>query len=293
MKRENPVLEVKHLKKYYGKIRGIEDVSIQLNKGEIFGFIGPNGSGKSTTIRTIMHLINKTSGTIKIDGKEFDKDDIVLKEEIGYLPSEIFLYEDLTVKEMLDFHESFYKRDIHARRKELVQLLKLDESKKIEDLSLGNAKKLGIILAFMHEPKILILDEPTSGLDPIMQQVFYQLLLEEKKKGTTILYSTHILSEVSKICDRIGMIKEGRIIKEERIEGMEKNSLTYLTIDSEEIEKIKKTLNLKVIMEQGTTIKFVNHLKPNEMMKLLSPFKINKLLVEEVTIEDLFLEYYK
>ena len=293
MKRENPVLEVKHLKKYYGKIRGIEDVSIQLNKGEIFGFIGPNGSGKSTTIRTIMHLINKTSGMIKIDGKEFDKDDIVLKEEIGYLPSEIFLYEDLTVKEMLDFHESFYKRDIHARRKELVQLLKLDDSKKIEDLSLGNAKKLGIILAFMHEPKILILDEPTSGLDPIMQQVFYQLLLEEKKKGTTILYSTHILSEVSKICDRIGMIKEGRIIKEERIEDMEKNSLTYLTIDSEEIEKIKKTLNLKVIMEQGTTIKFVNHLTPNEMMNLLSPFKINKLLVEEVTIEDLFLEYYK
>ena len=293
MKRENPVLEVKHLKKYYGKIRGIEDVSIQLNKGEIFGFIGPNGSGKSTTIRTIMHLINKTSGTIKIDGKEFNKADIVLKEEIGYLPSEIFLYEDLTVKEMLDFHESFYKRDIHARRKELVQLLKLDESKKIEDLSLGNAKKLGIILAFMHEPKILILDEPTSGLDPIMQQVFYQLLLEEKKKGTTILYSTHILSEVSKICDRIGMIKEGRIIKEERIEDMEKNSLTYLTIDSEEIEKIKKTLNLKVIMEQGTTIKFVNHLTPNEMMNLLSPFKINKLLVEEVTIEDLFLEYYK
>lgn len=293
MKRENPVLEVKHLKKYYGKIRGIEDVSIQLNKGEIFGFIGPNGSGKSTTIRTVMHLINKTSGTIKIDGKEFNKDDIVLKEEIGYLPSEIFLYEDLTVKEMLDFHESFYKRDIHARRKELVQLLKLDESKKIEDLSLGNAKKLGIILAFMHEPKILILDEPTSGLDPIMQQVFYQLLLEEKKKGTTILYSTHILSEVSKICDRIGMIKEGRIIKEERIEDMKQNSLTYLTIDSEEIEKIKKTLNLKVIMEQGTTIKFVNHLTPNEMMNLLSPFKINKLLVEEVTIEDLFLEYYK
>lgn len=293
MKRENPVLEVKHLKKYYGKIRGIEDVSIQLNKGEIFGFIGPNGSGKSTTIRTIMHLINKTSGTIKIDGKEFNKDDIVLKEEIGYLSSEIFLYEDLTVKEMLDFHESFYKRDIHTRRKELVQLLKLDESKKIEDLSLGNAKKLGIILAFIHEPKILILDEPTSGLDPIMQQVFYQLLLEEKKKGTTILYSTHILSEVSKICDRIGMIKEGRIIKEERIEDMEKNSLTYLTIDSEEIEKIKKTLNLKVIMEQGTTIKFVNHLTPNEMMNLLSPFKINKLLVEEVTIEDLFLEYYK
>ncbi|MBP3799451.1 MAG: ABC transporter ATP-binding protein, partial [Bacilli bacterium] len=196
----NYVLEVKKLKKYYGKIRGVEDVSLSIKKGEIYGFIGPNGAGKSTTIRTIMGLINKTSGNIYINGKELDKNDIETKKIIGYLPSEINLYDDMTVKDILNYHESFYDKDISKKRKELVKLLRLDEKKKIEDLSLGNQKKVGIVLALMHEPEILILDEATSGLDPIMQNIFYELILEEKKKGTTILYSSHILSEVSKIC---------------------------------------------------------------------------------------------
>jgi len=293
MKKSETILEIINLKKYYGKIRGVEDVSIKINKGEIYGFIGPNGAGKSTTIRTLMNLINKTSGKILVNGKELDKNDLEVKELIGYLPSEICLYDDLTVKEMLDFHESFYKKDINKKRKELVKLLKLDESKKVEDLSLGNSKKLGIILALMHEPKLLILDEPTSGLDPIMQNIFYELLLEEKKKGTTILYSTHILSEVSKICDRIGIIKDGKIIKEDTVENIVKNSITYLTIDSKDIENIKNELNLKVISEQSSTIKFINDLEPNELMNKISKYRINKLLIEEVSIEDLFIEYYK
>lgn len=289
----NTILEIKNLKKYYGKIRGVEDVSIKLNSGEAYGFIGPNGAGKSTTIRILMNLINKTSGTILIGGKELDKNDLELKRLIGYLPSEIYLYDDLTVKEMLDFHESFYTKNTNKRRKQLVKMFKLDESKRIEDLSLGNTKKLGIILAFMHEPKILILDEPTSGLDPIMQNTFYELLLEEKKKGTTIIYSTHILSEVSKICDRIGIIKDGVIIKEDTVTNLEKNNITYLTIESEDIEKIKKELNLKIISEHNNNAKFVNNLKPNEMIDKLSKYKINKLLVEELSIEDLFMEFYK
>ena len=194
---------------------------------------------------------------------------------------------------MLDFHETFYKKDVNKKRKKLVKLLKLDETKKVEDLSLGNSKKLGIILALMHEPKFLILDEPTSGLDPIMQNVFYELLLEEKKKGTTILYSTHILSEVSKICDRIGIIKDGKIIKEDTVENIEKNSMTYLTIESDEIEKIKKELNLKIISEHNNVVKFINNLSPNAILNKISKYKINKLLIEEVTIEDLFMEYYK
>ena len=293
MKDKQTVLEIINLKKYYGKIRGVEDVSIKLNSGEAYGFIGPNGAGKSTTIRTLMNLINKTSGKIIINGKELDKNDLELKESIGYLPSEIYLYDDLTVKEMLDFHESFYKKDTSKRRKELVKLLKLDESKKVEDLSLGNSKKLGIILALMHEPKILILDEPTSGLDPIMQNVFYELLLEEKKKGTTILYSTHILSEVSKICDRIGIIKEGKIIKEDTVENILKNSMTYLTIESDDIDSIKNELQFKVVSEQNNTVKFINTLNPNELMDKISKYKINKLLIEDVSIEDLFMEYYK
>lgn len=247
MKEKETMLDIINLKKYYGKIRGVEDVSISLKQGEAYGFIGPNGAGKSTTIRTVMGLINKTSGHIHIDGKELNKDDLTQKEIIGYLPSEIYLYDDLTVKEMLDFHEKFYKKDISKKRKHLVKILELDETKKIEDLSLGNTKKLGIVLALMHDPKILILDEPTSGLDPIMQKNFFDLLKEEKEKGTTILYSTHILNEVSKICDRIGFIKDGKIIKEDTVQNIEKENITYLTIVSNEKNKIKKEFNLKII----------------------------------------------
>ena len=287
------ILEVKKLKKYYGDIRGVENVSFILKEGEAYGFIGPNGAGKSTTIKTIMNLINKTSGSITINGKENDKNNLELKRIIGYLPSEINLYSDLTVKEILNFHESFYDKDLTKRRNELVNLFKLDETKRIEDLSFGNLKKLGIILALIHEPKILILDEPTSGLDPIMQKVFYDLLFEEKKKGTTILYSTHVLSEVSKICDRIGIIRDGKIIKEDKIENIEKNGMTYLTIESDEIDKIKNELKLKVISESNNSVKFLNNNNPNELIKKISKFNIDKLLIEEAPIEDIVMEYYK
>ena len=293
MKEKETMLDIINLKKYYGKIRGVEDVSISLKQGEAYGFIGPNGAGKSTTIKTIMNLINKTSGSIFIDGKELNKDDLTQKEIIGYLPSEIYLYDDLTVKEILDFHEKFYKKDISKKRKHLVKVLELDETKKIEDLSLGNTKKLGIVLALMHDPKILILDEPTSGLDPIMQKNFFDLLKEEKEKGTTILYSTHILNEVSKICDRIGFIKDGRIIKEDTVQNIEKDSITYLTIVSNEIDKIKKEFNLKIISESDNQIKYLNNLETSDLINKLNKFKIDKLLIEEVSIEDLFLEYYK
>lgn len=293
MNEKENILEIINLKKYYGNVRGIEDISIKLKRGEAYGFIGPNGAGKSTTIRALMSLINPTSGMILIDGKKLDKNDLELKKIIGYLPSEIYLYDDLTVKEILDFHESFYEKNINKRRKQLVKLLKLDENKKIEDLSLGNLKKLGIILALMHEPKILILDEPTSGLDPIMQNVFYEILLEEKKKGTTILYSTHILSEVSKICDRIGIIKEGKIVREDTVENIEKNNMTYLTIESIDIDKIKKDLNLKIVSEHNNSVKLINDLNSNKLINIISKYNINKLLIEEMTIEDLFMEYYK
>lgn len=290
---EKNILEVINLKKYYGKVRGVEDVSITLKPGETYGFIGPNGAGKSTTIRTIMNLINKTSGKIIINGKESTKDDLELKKIIGYLPSEIYLYEDLTVKEMLDFHEKFYEKNLAERRKRLVDLFKIDETKKVEDLSLGNTKKLGIILALMHEPKLLILDEPTSSLDPIMQNTFYELLLEEKEKGTTILYSTHVLSEVSKICDRIGIIKDGKIIKEDNVKNIEKDNVTYLTIESPNINEIKEILDFKIISEHNNTVKFINNLTPNELINKLSKYEINKMLIEEASIEDLFIEYYK
>ena len=287
------ILEIKKLTKYYGKTLGVKDLSFDLYEGEVYGFIGPNGAGKSTTIRTIMNLINKTSGTILINKKELTKKDLELKSIIGYLPSELNLYDDMKVKDILDFHESFYKKDLKKRRKELVTILKLDENKKIEDLSLGNLKKVGIVLALMHNPKILILDEPTSGLDPIMQNIFFEILLEEKKKGTTILYSTHILNEVSKVCDRVGLIKEGKIIKEDTIDNIINNNITSLTIESEDLDKIKKELDLKIINENKNSIKLLNTLSPKELLNKKKKYKINKLLIEEISIEDLFIEYYK
>lgn len=287
------ILEIKNLTKYYGDVLAVDNLSIDLKEGEIFGFIGPNGAGKSTTIRAVMNLINKTSGTILMDGSELTKDNTKLKELIGYLPSEISLYEDLTVKEMLDYHESFYKKSIHKRRVELVKILKLDEKKLIENLSLGNLKKLGIVLAFMHSPKLLILDEPISGLDPIMQQIFYELLKEEKEKGTTIFYSTHILSEISKICDRVGIIKNGKLLKIEEVEEIRNKNLVYITLESNEVDKIIKDLKIEVDFKDNNIIKFKNNLSLDILIKELSKYKIDKILIEEATLEDMFMHYYK
>lgn len=287
------VLEIKKLKKYYGNTRGVENVNLNLEKGEIYGFIGPNGAGKSTTIRTVMGLLNKTSGEILFNGKPISNDDICTKAKIGYLPSEINLYDNMTVKEMLDYHQTFYNKDLSKRRKELVSRLKIKENMKIEELSLGNAKKVGIVLALMHEPELLILDEATSGLDPLMQNILHEILLEEKEKGTTILYSSHVLSEVSSLCDKIGFIKNGVIIKEDTKENILKESYTYLTIISKDINKIKKDLKLDIINTNKNEIKFINTMNTNELIKKLSNYDIEKLLIETVSLEDLFANYYK
>lgn len=290
---EETILELKNLKKYYGKQRGIESISFQIKKGDIYGFIGPNGAGKSTTIRTIMGLLNKTSGNIYMNNKELDMENIETKRKIGYLPSEINLYEDMTIKQLLDYHESFYKIKNNKRRKDLVNLFKIEESKKIEDLSLGNLKKVGIVLAFIHEPELLILDEPTSGLDPIMQNNFHNLLLQEKEKGTTVLYSSHVLSEVSNICNRIGFIKDGLLIKEDSMDNIKKENYTYLRIQSKEINKIKKELKLEVINENNQEITLLNNMQPNDLINKLSKYNIQKLIIEEIPLEDLFMKYYK
>ena len=290
----NTILEIKHLKKYYGKKRGIEDVSLKLEKGDIYGFIGPNGAGKSTTIRAIMNLININSGEIFFNGNILDKDDILSKSKIGYLPSEINLYEDMSVKEIFNYHESFYKKDTSKRRKELVKIFKIDEDKKIEDLSLGNLKKVGIVLSLIHEPELLILDEPTSGLDPIMQSKFHDILLEEKEKGTTILYSSHVLNEVYNISNKIGFIKEGKIIKEDTVENINKEEIIYITIKSNDIEAIKEDINLEIKEEKESVVKFINkNTNINEIIKKLSKYKIEKLLIEKISLEDLFENYYK
>ena len=204
------IIETKNLTKSYGKSRGIIDLNLNVKEGEIYGFIGPNGAGKSTTIRTLLSLIKKTSGEATIFGLDCEKDRVKILQNVGYLPSEIFYYDNMKAIDLLQYSASFYKKDCTARIKELSQRLDLDLHKKIEDMSLGNKKKVGIIQGLLHDPSLIILDEPTSGLDPLMQRTFFQLIEEENKRGKTVLFSSHILSEVQKISHRVGIIKEGR-----------------------------------------------------------------------------------
>lgn len=287
----NNKLEVKNISKYYGKTLGIENVSFSLKKGEIFGFIGPNGAGKSTTIRSILNLINKT-GEVLIDNKLYEKNMIKQRKTIGYLPGEINLYDDLTVKEMLDYHENFYEVN-PKRRKELVKRFKLDINKKIEDLSLGNLKKLAIVLTFLHDPKLIILDEPTNGLDPIMKEEFHKLLLEEKQKGNTIIYSSHILSEVSKICNQVGIIKDGKLIYIDTIDNLKNNNINIVTIESNNIKDIIKNLNPNIIENKDNYIKFKISKDINELLLELTKYKIDKLTINEPSLEDIVMKYYQ
>ena len=282
------MLRIENLTKYYGNIRGVENLSLELKDGEIFGFIGPNGAGKSTTIKCIMNFINKTSGNIYINDILVEDKNFEYKNLIGYLPSEIHLYDDYTVLEMFKYSSLFYSNKELKRALELSKRLELETNKKIEDLSLGNLKKVGIVLALMHNPKLLILDEPTSGLDPIIQEEFFNILKEEKKKGTTVFFSSHVLSEIKKLCDRVGIIKEGHLIKVDTISNFNKNNYLNIHIESKDIEKISKELNIDIINNN-----FIYQGDINTLINKLSNYKIDKLLINEPEIEELFIDYYK
>lgn len=286
------MLEINHLTKYYGKNKGVEDININIEDGIIFGFIGPNGAGKSTTIKSIMKMINY-EGEIYINNCLVDKKNDYLKRIVGYLPSEIHLYDDLKVIDMLKYSSSFYKKDCMTKALKLSSRLKLDLNRKIEELSLGNLKKVGIVLAFMHDPLLVILDEPTSGLDPLIQEEFYNILREEKKKGTTIFISSHNLNEVKKLCDNVGIIKEGNLLKIESMKDIIDQEYLNVTIISKDIKKIKKDVKGKVLEEKDNTLNIIYDKDINLLISKLSKYKVDKLLIEEPSLEDIFMHYYK
>lgn len=218
------IIEINKLTKTYGKHRGIEDITLSIQEGEIFGFIGPNGAGKSTTIRCLLSLIYPTSGSASIFGADCIKNASEIAKEVGYLPSEVFYYDNMKVKDLLNYSASFYKKDCKKKIRELCDVLELDTGRKIEDLSFGNRKKVGIVQGLLHSPKLIILDEPTSGLDPLMQKKFFDLIQEENRNGATVFFSSHILSEVQKMCDRVGFIKEGKLIKLDTMASLKEDS---------------------------------------------------------------------
>ena len=221
------------LTKYYGKARGIIDLDLSVEEGEFFGFIGPNGAGKSTTIRTLLGLIKQNSGKAEIFGMDTLKEKQKILEDIGYLPSEAVFYSGMRVREILKLSADLRKRDCRKETARLCERLQLDTSRKAEELSLGNRKKVAIVCALMHKPRLLILDEPTSGLDPLMQREFFAILQERNEEGTTIFLSSHVLSEVQRNCTRAAIIREGRLIACDSVEALSKTSAKRVTIRGE------------------------------------------------------------
>ena len=231
------IIEVNHLTKFYGKSRGIVDVSFNVEEGEIFGFIGPNGAGKSTTIRLLLSLIFPTKGEAKIFGKDCIQFGPELRQEIGYLPSEVFYYEGMKVLDLLKYSASFFKKDCTKRLFELAELMELDLNRRISDLSYGNRKKVGIVQGLLHQPKLIILDEPTAGLDPLMQHKFFDLIREENKRGATIFFSSHILGEVQRMCNRVAIIKEGSIIEIKDIKTLQKDNYKKIRVTADGLDE--------------------------------------------------------
>ena len=288
------VIEINNLTKSYGKSRGIIDVSFEVNEGEIFGFIGPNGAGKSTTIRTLLGLIHRTSGEAKIFGKDVTQFGPEIRKEVGYLPSEVFYYDNMKVMDLLKYSASFYKKDCTARINYLAGVMDLDLTKKIDDLSYGNKNKVGIVQGLLHEPKLIILDEPTSGLDPLMQQKFFDLLKEENKKGATILLSSHILGEVQRLCNRVAIIKEGKIIKLEKISTLKENN--YKKFKIETVSPLNKDyFNLPGVTKIEINENIVDFLfkgNLNTIMKKISDLELANIWIHEPDLEEIFMHYY-
>ena len=275
----------------YKLIKDIPDKSIDCIYIDV-PYLMPNTKGKSGGFMAerVNKIIDQELKNIK-SGFDFS----ILDEMVRVNKNlNIFIWcNKFLVKQILDYNAQFYKKDTSLKRKELVTKFQLDESKKVEQLSLGNLKKLGIVLALVHDPKLIILDEPTSGLDPIMQDVFYNILKEEREKGNTIFYSTHILSEIKKICDRVGIIKDGNLIKVETLKEMKNNNLVIVTIKSRKIANIKTELKFKILEETEEEIKILYNDDINKLIKLLECYNLEKLLIEELSIEDMFIHYYK
>ena len=283
------------LTKHYGKHRGINNLSFSVNQGEFFGFIGPNGAGKSTTIRTLMGLIRPTGGSASIFDLDCHSKASVIARDVGYLPSENSYYENMKVRELLQYTADLYGMDCKTKMKELADRLNLDLSRKIADLSLGNKKKVGIVSAIMTSPKLIIMDEPTSGLDPLIQQAFYDILKEENSRGATVFFSSHVLSEVQKLCDRVAILKEGQLIgiqsiKELRESGYKKVSLSAKEAIPRDFFDLSGIANYAETADK-TSVSFMYNGNITAIIDKLHLLHLDDVLLEEPSLEEIFMHY--
>lgn len=288
------VIEVTNLTKFYGKARGIVDVSFTVEEGEIFGFIGPNGAGKSTTIRLLLSLIHPTSGSAKIFGKDVVAHGPEIRRDIGYLPSEVYYYEGMKVSDLLKYSASFFDGNHTQRMHELAETMELDMNRRISDLSYGNKKKVGIVQGLLHSPKLLFLDEPTAGLDPLMQRKFFNLIREENARGVTVFFSSHILGEVQRLCSRVGIIREGRIVEISDMRALQQNNYKKVRVTADGLTPAFVDLPgaTNVQVEDGA-LQFFFKGDINAVLQKISAIQLADLTIEEPTLEEIFMHYYE
>jgi ABC-2 type transport system ATP-binding protein len=288
------IIEVNKLTKFYGKARGILDVSFSEEEGEIFGFIGPNGAGKSTTIRLLLSLIHPTSGTAKIFGKDVTTQGPEIRRNIGYLPSEVFYYEGMKVIDLLKYSASFFECDCDKRIHELSEIMELELNRRISDLSYGNKKKVGIVQGLLHSPRLLLLDEPTAGLDPLMQRKFFDLIRAENARGVTIFFSSHILGEVQRLCTRVGIIREGKIVEISDIRTLQQQNYKKVSLTAEGLSQAAFDLpGMTNIQAENGSLSFFFKGDINTVVKKISSLNVSNVTIEEPTLEEIFMHYYE
>lgn len=276
MKQTNYAIEIHKLTKIYGKDRGIRDLSLQIEQGDIFGFLGPNGAGKSTTIRSILGLIYFDEGSIKVFGKNVKTNQKEILSMVGYMPSEVMFYPSMRVSDVVRFAADVRKMDCSKEAEMLYDRLKIDPNKRIEELSLGNRKKVSIVCAMQHKPQLFIFDEPTSGLDPLMQAEFFQLVLEYNKQGTTCVLSSHVLSEIKKYCKHVAIVKEGRLISTGSVENFTRTNMKYIRM-----------------VKDGISEEFVFTGDLNELFARFSGHDIQDIVIEEPPMDEIFMHFYR
>ena len=287
-------IKVENLVKSYGNKKGVFDINFSIEKGEVFGFLGPNVAGKTTTIRHLMGFIKPDSGLVQIEGKDCFKEREQIQENVGYLPGEVALMEEMTGNEFLDF--MFHMKRLKSKKKmeQLITYFELDPKGKIRKMSKGMKQKLAIICAFMGEPNILILDEPTSGLDPLMQNKFIDLIVKEKKRGATIFLSSHIFEEIERTCDRVGFIREGELVTIKEMDQLKKSQKRIFEIYFSSIEERNRYLEThkEARFEQDGVSVFVSG-EVDSFIKELSQYQISDLKIKTLSLEEIFLEYYE
>ena len=279
-----------NLTKRYGKHRGIENVGLAIDEGDFFGFIGPNGAGKSTTIRTLLGLIFPTSGTAEIFGKQIVNDKTEILAQVGYLPSEAIYYGNMRVRDILSFAAKSRRINCKKEAAQLCERLELDPSRKVGELSLGNRKKVGIVLAMQHNPRLYILDEPTSGLDPLMQQEFFSLLMERNRQGATVFLSSHILSEVTRYCEHAAVIREGSVLVSDSVKNLAHTGVKQVTLQGiAAVPEINGTTNMSF---NNGCAKFLYRGDQSELIRALSALRFEDVTIADPDFEDIFLHYY-